>query len=104
MALTTGWSNHKFIDTCHCTCNPAKSLIKKICCMSTNQIKVASLSWGRDNEQLALLAYFNTFSDPDFIGDSFCINPLVNSCTNSEIQESSLMLKQNEPWFAASSR
>ena len=29
--------------------------------MSTNQIKVPSLSWGRDNEELALLAYFNPF-------------------------------------------
>ena len=76
--------------------NPAKSLIKKICYMSTNQVKVPSLSWGRDKEQLALLAYFNTFSDPDFIGDSLCINPLVNLHTDFEIQESGLMLKQNE--------
>ena len=28
--------------------NPAKSLIKKICYMFTNQIKVPSLSWGCD--------------------------------------------------------
>ena len=71
---------------------PAKSLIKKICYMSTNQIKVSSLSWGHDKEQLALLAYFNTFSDQDFIGDSLCINPLVNLHTEFEIQESGLML------------
>ena len=30
--------------------NPAKSLIKKICYMFTNQIKVPSLSWGCDWE------------------------------------------------------
>ena len=47
--------------------NPAKSLIKKICYTSANQIKVPSLSWGLDNEQLVLLAYFNTFSDR-FVG------------------------------------
>ena len=46
--------------------------------MDTNQIKAPSLSWGCDNEQLALLEYLNIFSDPDFIGDSLCINPLVN--------------------------
>ena len=72
--------------------NPAKSLIKNICYMSTNQIKVFSLSWGRDNEQPALLAYFNTFSDPDFVGDSLCLNPLVNLHKDFEIQESGLML------------
>ena len=61
-----------------------------------------TLSWGRDNEQLALLAYFNTCSDPDFIGDSLCINPLVNLHTDFEIQEPGLMLKQNEAWFSES--
>ena len=61
-----------------------------------------SLSWGRDNEQLALLAYFNSCSDPDCIGDSLCINPLVNLHTEFEIQESGLMLKQNEARFSAS--
>ena len=81
--------------------NPAKFLIKKICYMSTNQIKRPSLSWGRDKEQLALLAYFNTFSDPDFIGDSLCINPLVNLHTDFEIKELGMMLKQNKSWFAA---
>ena len=30
--------------------NPAKSLIKKICYMFSNQIKVPSLSWGCDKE------------------------------------------------------
>ena len=70
--------------------------------MNTNQIRVSSLSWGRNNEQLALSAYFNTFSDPDSIGNSLCINPLVNLHTDFEIQESDLMLKKNEPWFAAS--
>ena len=72
---------HTFID------NPAKSIIKEICCMDTNQIKAPSLSWGCDNEQLALLEYLNIFSDPDFIGDSLCINPLVNLLRlwNSEI-------------------
>ena len=69
--------------------------------MSTNQIKRPSLSWGRDKEQLALLAYFNTFSDPDFIGDSLCINPLVNLHTDFEIKELGMMLKQNKSWFAA---
>ena len=59
--------------------------------MSTNQIKVPSLSWGRGNKQLALLAYFNTFSDPYFIGDSLCINPLFNLHRDLEIQESDLM-------------
>ena len=82
--------------------NPATSLIKKISYMSTNQSKVPSLSWGRDKEQLALLAYFNTSSDPDFIWDSLCINPLVNLHKDFEIQELGLMFKQNEPWFSAS--
>ena len=82
--------------------NPVKSLIKNICYMNTNQIKVPSLSWGRDKEQLSLLAYFNTFSDPDFFEDSPCINSLVNLHTDFEIQELGLMLKQNEHWFAAS--
>ena len=81
--------------------NPATSLIKKISYMSTNQSKVPSLSWGRDKEQLALLAYFNTSSDPDFIGDSLCINPLVNLHTDFEIKELGMMLKQNKSWFAA---
>ena len=66
--------------------NPAKSLIRKICYMSTNQIKVPSISWGCDKEQLALLAYFNTFSDSDFIGDSLCINPLVDLHTDFEFR------------------
>ena len=82
--------------------NPVTSLIKKMSYMSTNQSKVSSLSWDCDKEQPALLAYFNTSSDPDFIGDSLCINPLVNLHTDFEIQESRLMLKQNEPWFSAS--
>ena len=56
--------------------NPAKPIIKKICYMSTNQIKVPSFLWGRDNKQLALLVYFNTFSDPDFIADSLCIKSI----------------------------
>ena len=55
--------------------------------MDTNQIKAPSLSWGCDNEQLALLEYLNIFSDPDFIGDSLCINPLVNLLTDFEIQK-----------------
>ena len=48
-----------------------------------------------------MLAYFNTFSDQDFIWDSLYINPLVNLHTDFEIQESGLLLKQNEQWFAA---
>ena len=82
--------------------NPVTSLIKKMSYMSTNQSKVSSLSWDCDKEQPALLAYFNISSDPDFIADSLCINPLVNLHTDFEIQESRLMLKQNEPWFSAS--
>ena len=70
--------------------------------MNTNQIKAPSLSWGCDNEQLALLEYLNIFSDPDFIGDSLCINPLVNLLTDFEIQKFGLKLKQNEAWFATS--
>ena len=59
--------------------------------MSTNQIKMPFLSWGRDNKQLALLAYFNTFSSPYFIGDSLCIHPLFNLHTDLEMEESGLM-------------
>ena len=82
--------------------NPSKSLIKKICSFSSCGINTPSLSWGRDNEQVALLTYFNTISDPDYFGDSLCLNTAIEIHTEPLMSDSGLVVKPNEPWFGAS--
>lgn len=82
--------------------NPSKSLIKKICYQNTGKINTPAICWGREKESIALLAYFNALSDPDYVGDSLCINSSLVIHENFEMSECGLKVKQNEPWFGAS--
>ena len=82
--------------------NPSKSIIKRLSYMSNNKLSAPALIWGRENEHVALLAYFNTYSNPDYFGDSLCINGSIDIHADLSVNDCGLTIRKKEPWFGAS--